>query len=69
MWNATTSRRRFLTAALASGVLAGCSSEVRFSGESIKMLAAALEFDPARRPRVAGVFAAPLVNDLTAAPA
>ena len=26
MWNATSSRRRFLTAALASGVLAGCSS-------------------------------------------
>jgi tRNA A-37 threonylcarbamoyl transferase component Bud32 len=43
--------------------------EVRFSRESIEMLATALEFDPARRPRVAGAFAAPLVNDLTAASA
>jgi hypothetical protein len=31
---------------------------------SIEMLAAALEFDPARRPRAAGLFARPLVNDL-----
>jgi len=43
--------------------------EVRFSGESVEMLATALEFDPARRPRVAGAFSAPLVNDLTAASA
>jgi hypothetical protein len=41
--------------------------EVRFSDESIEMLARALEFDPGRRPRAAGSFAAPLVNDLTAA--
>ena len=41
--------------------------EVRFSDESIEMLATALEFDPGRRPRAAGSFAAPLVNDLTAA--
>lgn len=38
--------------------------EVRLSGESIEMLATALEFDPARRPRAAGLFAAPLVKDL-----
>jgi tRNA A-37 threonylcarbamoyl transferase component Bud32/ligand-binding sensor domain-containing protein len=43
--------------------------EVRFSDASIEMLATALEFDPARRPRAAGAFAAPLVNDLTAASA
>jgi len=41
---------------------------VRLSPESIEMLAAALEFDPARRPRTAGAFAAPLVNDLEADP-
>jgi len=41
--------------------------EVRLSDESIEMLATALEFDPARRPRAAGSFAEPLVNDLTAA--
>jgi tRNA A-37 threonylcarbamoyl transferase component Bud32 len=40
--------------------------DVRFSDGSIEMLATALEFDPARRPRAAGAFAAPLVNDLTA---
>jgi len=40
--------------------------EVRLSGESVEMLATALEFDPARRPRVAGAFAAPLVIDLLA---
>src|SRR5271168_2517593 len=33
MWNATTSRRRFLTAALASGVLAGCSSSATRAGK------------------------------------
>jgi serine/threonine protein kinase len=42
---------------------------VGFSDESIEMLATALEFDPARRPRAAGSFAAPLVNDLIAASA
>ena len=42
---------------------------VHFSDESVEMLATALEFDPARRPRAAGSFAAPLVNDLTAASA
>ena len=41
--------------------------QVRLSDESIEMLATALEFDPARRPRAAGSFAEPLVNDLTAA--
>jgi tRNA A-37 threonylcarbamoyl transferase component Bud32 len=40
---------------------------VGFSDESIEMLATALEFDPARRPRAAGSFAEPLVNDLLAA--
>jgi tRNA A-37 threonylcarbamoyl transferase component Bud32 len=43
------------------------SLEVGFSDESVEMLATALEFDPARRPRAAGSFAAPLINDLTAA--
>ena len=33
MWNATTSRRRFLTAAFASGVLAGCSSSATQAGK------------------------------------
>src|ERR1700723_1449294 len=33
MWNATSSRRRFLTAALASGVLAGCSSSATRSAK------------------------------------
>jgi tRNA A-37 threonylcarbamoyl transferase component Bud32 len=45
------------------------STAVHFSDESVEMLATALEFDPARRPRAAGAFAAPLVNDLTAASA
>jgi serine/threonine protein kinase len=45
------------------------SLDVRLSDVSIEMLATALEFDPARRPRAAGSFAAPLVNDLTAASA
>ena len=43
--------------------------QVHLSAESIGMLAAALEFDPARRPRAAGSFAEPLVKDLTAASA
>jgi hypothetical protein len=34
------------------------------AADSIGMLALALEFDPARRPRAAGVFAAPIVRDL-----
>ncbi len=34
------------------------------SEESAAMLATALEFDPSRRPREAGVFAAPIVRDL-----
>jgi peroxiredoxin len=33
MWNATSSRRRFLTAALASGVLAGCSLSATRAGK------------------------------------
>ena len=37
------------------------------SPESIDMLAAALEFDPSRRPASASTFAAPLVRDLNAA--
>ena len=32
MWNTITSRRRFLTAALASGVMAGCSSSATRAG-------------------------------------
>jgi len=44
------------------------SLEVHFSDESIEMLARALEFDPARRPRAAGSFAAQLVKDLEAYP-
>ncbi len=44
------------------------SLAVHLSDESIEMLATALEFDPARRPRAVGVFAAPLVNDLEADP-
>lgn len=43
--------------------LAG-SFPVRFSATSIDMLAAALEFDPARRPRSAGAFAEPVLKDL-----
>ncbi len=38
--------------------------EVRFSPASIDMLAAALQFDPKKRPNSAGWFAAPLVRDL-----
>jgi tRNA A-37 threonylcarbamoyl transferase component Bud32/ligand-binding sensor domain-containing protein len=43
--------------------------EAHLSPESIEMLARALEFDPARRPRAAGSFAEPLISDLTAASA
>jgi serine/threonine protein kinase len=35
-----------------------------FSADSIENLASALEFDPAKRPKVAGVFVADLVSDL-----
>ena len=38
------------------------------SDESIEMLSAALQFDPARRPRAAGAFARPLVRDLESNP-
>ncbi|HVN06133.1 MAG TPA: serine/threonine-protein kinase [Bryobacteraceae bacterium] len=38
------------------------------SAESIHMLAIALEFDPAKRPRAAGAFASPIVNDLARQP-
>jgi serine/threonine-protein kinase len=38
--------------------------DVRLSAESIHMIATALEFDPAKRPRAAGDFATPLVRDL-----
>jgi ligand-binding sensor domain-containing protein/tRNA A-37 threonylcarbamoyl transferase component Bud32 len=37
---------------------------VRLSPESIHLVATALEFDPAKRPRVAGLFAQPIVGDL-----
>ena len=37
---------------------------VRLSAASIAILSAALEFDPARRPRAACDFAAPLLKDL-----
>jgi len=40
--------------------------DVHLSAEAVEMLGAALEFDPARRPRAAGRFAAPLVRDLDA---
>jgi tRNA A-37 threonylcarbamoyl transferase component Bud32 len=42
--------------------------DVRFSDESAEVLARAMEFDPARRPRAAGAFTAPLVRDLEADP-
>jgi tRNA A-37 threonylcarbamoyl transferase component Bud32 len=38
---------------------------IAFSEESIIMFASALEFDPVRRPHAAGVFARPLVSDLS----
>jgi serine/threonine protein kinase len=34
------------------------------SAESLKMLSSALEFDPSKRPNIAGVFAQPIVRDL-----
>ena len=34
------------------------------SGESVKMLSSALEFDPSKRPNIAGEFAQPIVRDL-----
>jgi len=34
------------------------------SGQSVQMLASALEFDPAKRPNVAGEFILPIVRDL-----
>jgi ligand-binding sensor domain-containing protein/predicted Ser/Thr protein kinase len=37
---------------------------LNLSEQSIQMLAAALQFDPAKRPNVAGDFARPLVSDL-----
>jgi len=37
---------------------------VGLSRDSVEMLASALEFDPAKRPREAGSFASPLVADL-----
>jgi tRNA A-37 threonylcarbamoyl transferase component Bud32 len=37
---------------------------IGLSDDAIAMLASALEFDPARRPRVAGAFAVPLISDL-----
>ena len=39
--------------------------DVRFSKASVYMLSSALEFDPAKRPRSASAFAAPIVTDLT----
>jgi serine/threonine-protein kinase len=38
--------------------------DLKLSREAIDMLAGALEFDPSRRPHVAGSFASPLVRDL-----
>jgi tRNA A-37 threonylcarbamoyl transferase component Bud32 len=38
--------------------------DVKLSGDAIDMLATALEFDPARRPRVAGSFIGPILQDL-----
>ncbi len=40
------------------------SLDANLSEDSIEMLAVSLEFDPARRPSVAGLFAVPLVRDL-----
>jgi tRNA A-37 threonylcarbamoyl transferase component Bud32 len=42
--------------------------ELPLSEDAIAMLALALEFDPMRRPRAAGVFARPIVSDLESAP-
>jgi len=38
--------------------------KIKLSTEAIDMLASALEFDPGRRPHVAGCFVSPLVRDL-----
>jgi tRNA A-37 threonylcarbamoyl transferase component Bud32 len=38
--------------------------DVKLSGAAIDMLATALEFDPARRPHVAGLFIGPILQDL-----
>jgi tRNA A-37 threonylcarbamoyl transferase component Bud32 len=40
------------------------SLDVKLSQDAIDMLAGALEFDPSKRPHVAGSFIGPLVNDL-----
>ncbi len=40
--------------------------DLKLSAEAIEMLARALEFDPSRRPHVAGSFVKPLVRDLEA---
>jgi serine/threonine protein kinase len=42
--------------------------DIAFSEAAIDMIAAALEFDPAKRPRSAGRFAGPLIRDLEADP-
>jgi serine/threonine protein kinase len=39
---------------------------IRFSEQSLDLLAAALEFDPLRRPQDAQLFAEPIVRDLFA---
>jgi hypothetical protein len=38
--------------------------DLKLSAESIQMLASALEFDPAKRPNIAGEFIYPIVRDL-----
>jgi tRNA A-37 threonylcarbamoyl transferase component Bud32 len=40
------------------------SLDIEFSEESLTMLAAALEFDPGKRPHAAGSFACPVIKDL-----
>ena len=40
------------------------SLDFKLSQDAIDMLAGALEFDPAKRPHVAGSFIGPLVHDL-----
>jgi hypothetical protein len=44
------------------------SLDVKLSQDAIDMLSCALEYHPAKRPHVAGSFAAPLVNDLASDP-
>jgi streptogramin lyase len=41
-----------------------CSLPIRLSEQSVDLLAAALEFDPSRRPQDAQLFAEPIVRDL-----